>query len=110
MRVERGASANTVAAYERDLRRYVAHLAGRGVDDPAGGEVSGAQRLFLNWAYVWRTKRRREQELQYLTIDPHSPPEFRANIVRNLDEFHAAFDTAEGDGLWLAPEERVRIW
>ena len=27
-------------------------------------------------------------------IDPHSPPEFRANIVRNLDEFHEAFGTA----------------
>jgi putative endopeptidase len=77
-----------------------------------GGEVSteDSQRLFLNWSYVWRTKRREEQERQYLTIDPHSPPEFRANIVRNLDEFHQAFETAEGDGLWLDPEERVRIW
>lgn len=66
--------------------------------------------LFLNWAYVWRTKRRTEQETQYLTIDPHSPPEFRANIVRNLDEFHEVFGTVEGDGLWLDPAERVRIW
>ena len=36
--------------------------------------------------------------------------EFRANIVRNLDEFHEVFETAEGDGLWLDPGERVRIW
>jgi endothelin-converting enzyme/putative endopeptidase len=69
-----------------------------------------AKRLFLNWAYCWRTKRRKEQEQQFLTIDPHSPPEFRANIVRNLDEFHRAFGTADGDGLWLEPSERVRIW
>jgi endothelin-converting enzyme/putative endopeptidase len=69
-----------------------------------------SQRLFLNWAYCWRTKRRIEQERQYLTIDPHSPPEFRANIVRNLDEFHEAFETKPGDGLWLDPEDRVRIW
>jgi putative endopeptidase len=77
-----------------------------------GGEVTTdeSRRLFTNWAYVWRTKRRTEQEQQYLTIDPHSPPEFRANIVRNLDEFHDAFGTVEGDGLWLDPEERVRIW
>jgi endothelin-converting enzyme/putative endopeptidase len=77
-----------------------------------GGSVTEeeSQRLFLNWAYCWRTKRRAEQEQQYLTIDPHSPPEFRANIVRNLDEFHAAFGTAEGDGLWLDPSQRVRIW
>ena len=70
----------------------------------------GRKRLFLNWAYVWRTKRRAEQEQQYLTIDPHSPPEFRANIVRNLDEFHEVFGTTEADGLWLDPANRVRIW
>jgi putative endopeptidase len=77
-----------------------------------GGSASleDRTRLFLNWAYVWRTKRRLEQEQQYLTIDPHSPPEFRANIVRNLDEFHEVFGTAPGDGLWLDPEDRVRIW
>ncbi|MFE7224818.1 M13 family metallopeptidase [Nocardioides sp. NPDC057577] len=72
--------------------------------------VGDRQRLFLNWAYVWRTVRRKEQAQQYLTIDPHSPPEFRANIARNLDEFHEVFGTAQGDGLWLDPEDRVRIW
>ncbi|WP_229378512.1 M13 family metallopeptidase [Streptomyces sp. VRA16 Mangrove soil] len=82
-----------------------------GADVPVDEEgISGSQRLFLNWAYCWRTKRRKEQEQQYLTIDPHSPPEFRANIVRNLDEFHEAFATEAGDGLWLDPAERVRIW
>jgi endothelin-converting enzyme/putative endopeptidase len=77
-----------------------------------GGEASLEDRriLFENWAHVWRTKRRKEQELQYLTIDPHSPAEFRANIVRNLDEFHEVFGTQPGDGLWLDPEDRVRIW
>ncbi|RYB94107.1 peptidase M13 [Nocardioides oleivorans] len=77
-----------------------------------GGDASADDRrtLFLNWSHVWRTKRRKEQEVQYLTIDPHSPAEFRANIVRNLDEFHEVFDTQPGDGLWLEPEARVRIW
>ncbi|WP_372730041.1 M13-type metalloendopeptidase, partial [Nocardioides sp.] len=73
-------------------------------------DVEARRMLFMNWAYAWRTKRRKEQELQYLTVDPHSPPEFRANIVRNLDEFHEVFGTVEGDGLWLDPAERVRIW
>ncbi len=77
-----------------------------------GGTAAEEDRraLFMNWAYCWRTKRRKEQEQQYLTIDPHSPPEFRANIVRNLDEFHEVFGTVEGDGLWLDPADRVRIW
>ncbi len=66
--------------------------------------------MFLNWAHVLALKRRKERMQQLLTVDPHSPAEFRANIVRNLDEFHEAFGTQPGDGLWLDPEDRVRIW
>ncbi len=77
---------------------------------PTTDGLTGVQRLFLNWGHVWRTKYRDELARQLLTVDPHSPPELRANIVRNLDEFHAAFRTGPGDGLWLDPEERVRIW
>jgi endothelin-converting enzyme/putative endopeptidase len=80
------------------------------ISQDGSASIEDRRSLFLNWAYVWRTKRRTEQERQYLTIDPHSPPEFRANIVRNLDEFHEVFETSEGDGLWLDPAERVRIW
>ena len=47
--------------------------------------LTGEQRFFLNWAYVWRTKRRKELAMTYLATDPHSPSEFRANIARNLD-------------------------
>ena len=38
--VERGASANTVAAYRRDLGRYLEFLSGRGIEDP--GQISAA--------------------------------------------------------------------
>jgi putative endopeptidase len=72
--------------------------------------IEDAEKLFFNWAFCWRSKRRKELDQQYLTIDPHSPPEFRANVVRNLDEFHATFGTQPGDGLWLEPDARVRIW
>ena len=89
-------------------KAYLISLEGEPV--PAVDGMTGSQRLLMSWAYVWRTKRRKEQEQQYLTIDPHSPPEFRANIVRNLDEFHTAFETEPGDGLWVDPEDRVRIW
>ncbi|MGI8700859.1 MAG: M13 family metallopeptidase [Nocardioidaceae bacterium] len=72
--------------------------------------LSGTQRVFFNWSLVWRSKYREALAKQLLTVDPHSPPDLRANIVRNLDDFHAAFETTPGDGLWLEPEERVRIW
>ena len=41
--VERGLAPNTLASYRRDLRRYLAHLAARGVAGPAAvseGDVS----------------------------------------------------------------------
>jgi endothelin-converting enzyme/putative endopeptidase len=90
------------------LKAYRISLGDQPIPERDG--ISGLERLFLNWAYVWRTKRRKELEQQYLATDPHSPSEFRANIVRNLDEFHDVFGTRPGDGLWLDPEDRVRIW
>ena len=81
-----------------------------GAEAPVIDGLTGRQRLFHNWGLVWRIKSRPELALQMLSVDPHSPPEFRANVVRNLDEFHEEFATAPGDALWLDPDERVRIW
>ncbi|MCW2603727.1 MAG: hypothetical protein JWN61_1862 [Pseudonocardiales bacterium] len=89
-------------------KAYLIFLGEREMPEQDG--LTGSQRLFMSWSYVWRIKRRLQQEQQFLTIDPHSPAEFRANIVRNLDEFHEAFATEPGDALWLEPEQRVRIW
>ena len=73
--------------------------------------LTGIQRLITSWAIVWRTKTREEEAARRLAVDPHSPPEFRANqVVKNIDDFHDAFGVAEGDGMWMAPEERVSIW
>ncbi|MGH3445742.1 MAG: M13 family metallopeptidase [Nocardioidaceae bacterium] len=90
------------------LKAYLIGL--DGADAPVIDGLTGVQRVFSNFAHVWRTKRRKEQMLQLLTVDPHSPEEFRANIVRNLEEFHDAFATTPEDGLWLDPDDRVRIW
>jgi putative endopeptidase len=72
---------------------------------------TGAQRVFLGWAQVWQSKGRDEEVVRRLATDPHSPNEFRCNgVVRNVDEFYAAFDVQPGDALYLEPAERVRIW
>ncbi len=73
--------------------------------------LTGDQRFFIGWAQVWRTKFRDAELLRRLTIDPHSPAEFRCNgVVRNLPEFYEAFGVKAGDKLWLPPDQRVRIW
>ena len=73
--------------------------------------LTGLQRVLLGWAQVWQAKGRDEETIRRLATDPHSPNEFRCNgVLRNVDEFYAAYDVAPGDALYLAPEERVRIW
>ncbi len=73
--------------------------------------LTGDQRFFLSWAQVWRSKYRDEAKRRQILTDPHSPAEFRVNgVVRNLDEWYAAFDIAEDDPLYLPPQQRVRIW
>ena len=92
----------------------IAHKAYRlsleGADAPELDGFTGSQRVFLGWGQVWRMLVRDAEQIRRLAIDPHSPPEFRANVVRNLDEFHDAFDVAEGDAMWLDEKDRVRIW
>jgi putative endopeptidase len=73
--------------------------------------LTGVQRVFFGWAQVWRTKSREAEAIRRLATDPHSPPEFRCNgVLRNMDAFYDAFEVAEEDALFLAPQHRVRIW
>ncbi|WP_309713774.1 M13-type metalloendopeptidase [Pseudolysinimonas sp.] len=82
-----------------------------GAEPPVIDGLTGAERFFLGWAQAWRTKLRDEEALRLLSIDPHSPAEFRCNqIVRNIDVFYAAFGVTARDALWLDPEDRVTIW
>jgi putative endopeptidase len=92
----------------------IAHKAYRlsleGEEAPEIDGLTGSQRVFLGWAQVWRMVVREAEQIRRLAIDPHSPPEFRANVVRNLDEFQDAFGVSKEDSMWLDEEARVRIW
>ena len=91
------------------LKAYELSLAG--AEAPVIDGYTGVQRLLLSWAQVWQQKSREAETLRLLTIDPHSPTEFRCNqIVRNIDAFYEAFDVTESDALWLPQDARVTIW
>jgi predicted metalloendopeptidase len=73
--------------------------------------LTGAQRFFIGWARVWPEKRREQEVLRMLKIDPHSPGRFRANgAAVNQEAFYEAFGVKEGDRMYLPPERRVTIW
>jgi putative endopeptidase len=89
-------------AYERTLH---------GKKSPVIGGLTGEQRFFLSWGQAWREKVREQRALQLLTIDPHSPPQFRADgAAVNNDGFEAAFHVKPGDGMWKPANQRIRIW
>ena len=97
------------------LKAYSLALADAGIpsvdEAPVIDGLTGLQRFFYSWARIWRSKSRPDYAELLLTVDPHSPAEFRCNgIVRNVDAFYEAFGVGEGDALWLAPQERVTIW
>ncbi len=89
------------------LRLYLAENGDPGLIDGYTQE----QRFFLSWATIWRIKYREEAMMRQLKLGPHSPGNYRAWVpIRNLDAFHEAFATKEGDAMYLAPEDRVKIW
>lgn len=90
-------------------KAYKLALAGKVA--PVIDGFTGDQRFFLGYAQIWRSKIRSEAMKVRLATDPHSPGEFRCNqILKNLTEFHAAFEVKPNDELYMAESERVRIW
>ena len=81
-----------------------------GKEAPVIDGVTGDQRFFLAWAQVWREKRTEQSMLSQLKGGTHAPGRYRALAPRNHDAWYQAFDVKPGDALYLAPEERVRIW
>lgn len=69
------------------------------------------QRFFLSWAQVWRNNTTPETAAQLILTDSHSPGEHRANgPVVNMDAWYDAFDVKPNDKMYVAPQNRIRIW
>ena len=69
------------------------------------------QRFFISWSTIWRSKMRDEALKNQVKTDPHSPGMYRAYVpIQNVDAFYSAFNIKEGDGMFVAPEKRVKIW
>ena len=89
-------------AYQRSLG---------GEEAPVIDGLTGDQRFFMGWAQIYRSKMSDELLRQIILADPHSPDQFRVvGPLMHVPEFYAAFDVQEGDGMYLPPAERVKIW
>jgi putative endopeptidase len=90
------------------LDAYHASLGGKAA--PVIKGTTGDQRFFMGFAQVWRGKARDAALLKQLTTNPHSPEGVRVNVVRNLDAWYKAFDVKKGQGLYLDPKDRIKVW
>lgn len=87
------------------------HLSLNGKPAPVIDGFTAQQRIFIGWAQAFMGKKREAAVRQQAATAPHSPSRFRVNgVVRNIPEFYEAFGVKEGDKLYLAPEDRVKIW
>jgi len=96
--------AGLAAAYDG----YRASLAGKTA--PAQDGFSGDQQFFIAFGQNWGSKVREARLRQQVLTDPHAPAKYRADTVRNIDAWYAAFDVQPGEKLYLAPPDRVQIW
>jgi putative endopeptidase len=87
------------------------HASLKGKPAPVIDGLTGDQRVFLGWAQVWRGKSRDDALKQQIASDPHLPGYYRVNgTIRNQPGWYSAFDVKPGDKLYIAPEDRVKIW
>jgi putative endopeptidase len=95
-----------LAAYD-GLQRYLE-------ENGRPGKIEGftpEQRFFMSWATIWRGKIRDEALQTKIKTDPHSPAQVRGYVpLQHIDAFYKAFNIEEGDSMYIAPEDRVRIW
>jgi len=85
-------------------------LASGGKEGPTRQGLTGDQQFFIAFAQSWRTKIREALLRQRIVTDGHAPAEFRADTVRNMDAWYAAFGVKDGEKLALPPAQRVKIW
>jgi putative endopeptidase len=69
------------------------------------------QRFYLSFSQVWRINCREAEIRRLITVDPHSPGQFRGIGAHvNVQEFYDAFGIKAGSPMWRPPELRAKIW
>jgi len=81
-----------------------------GAEAPVIDGLTGDQRFFIAFAQSWKAKTRDAALRQQIATDGHAPDQYRALTVRNLDAWYEAFNVQAGDALYLAPDQRVKVW
>jgi predicted metalloendopeptidase len=66
--------------------------------------------FFKSWANIWKFNIKEDGKIMRLNCDPHSPCDFRGNLVSNFAEFYDAFDVTETDKMHIDVADRLAMW
>jgi len=70
-----------------------------------------AQRFFIAYAGTWGSHIREEEIIRRTKTGVHSLPVNRVNgILPHINAWYEAFDVTDGNKMFVAPENRVRLW
>jgi putative endopeptidase len=86
------------------------HSSLKGKAPPVDHGFTGDQQFFIAFGQNYASKSRPAALREQVLNDSHAPAEYRADTVRNADAWYKAFDVQPGQGLYLAPQDRVKIW
>lgn len=68
-------------------------------------------KYFRSLANFWKEQRTYESELNKLLTDEHPLNHLRVNVtLQQFDKFYETYGIKEGDGMYLAPEDRISVW
>ena len=86
------------------------HASLKGKPAPVQDGFTGDQQFLIAFGQSWGEKVRESKLRMQVLSNEHSPGEYRADTVRNLDAWYSAFSVRPQKKLYLAPADRVRIW
>ena len=83
----------------------------QGMDTTKMDGFTPDQRFCISIARIWRVKMKDEFLRYWINNNPHSPPIWRVNgPLMNMPYFHKAFNIQPGDKMYVAENDRIKIW
>ena len=68
-------------------------------------------KYFRQYATLWQTSEKEEDEVAQLENDEHPLNYLRINVgLQQFDEFYTTYGVKEGDGMYLSEDKRIAVW
>ncbi len=103
-----GVTVNGVMTRDENIADIVAM---RCVIDVAKKKSLDLDKVFRTYARLWAQASNEAYDVYSAKCDTHSPAKVRVNAVLScFDEFYEVYGITEGDGMFVAPENRIKIF